>query len=118
MDNSLKLETKNKSQVEEVPWGMYVWQTPDGEVLGDSDGNVMNVFCQKGNRAALKAIRDAARHYGINEGQPVWWSGKRRVTDEEFEEQRLREKMGLVPDPLDIGAIRDEERALRQNGGA
>lgn len=106
----MKLTTTNRQEVEEVPYGMYVWQTPDGEVLGDGDGNFMNVFCMKNDRRAIAALTDAARHYGHPNGKPVWWSGKRRVTDEEFESQKARELLGIVADPLDIGALRDEAR--------
>lgn len=113
--NDNGLTTTNREVIEEVPYGMYVWQTPDGEVLGDDDGNVMNVFCMKGDRRAIAALADAARHYGFPEGKPVWWSGKRRVTDEELQEQQTREKLGLTPDPLDYGAIRDEMRAKRND---
>lgn len=94
---------------------MYVWETPDGEVLGDDEGNIMNVFCMKGDRKAINALAEAARHYGFPEGRPVWWSGKRRVTDEELAEQITREKLGLNPDPLDYGAVMDEIRG-RKNG--
>ena len=102
--------------VEEVPYGMYVWETPDGEVLGDGDGNIMNVFCIKGDRKAIAALAEAARHYGYPDGKPVWWTGKRRITDEELEEQQTREKLGLTPDPLYYGAIRDEMRMRQQHG--
>lgn len=110
------LKTTGRQVVEEVPYGMYVWQTPDGEVLGDGDGNIMNVFCMKGDQKSIRALAEAARHYGFPEGEAVWWSGKRRITDEEYEEQLARERMGLVADPLDYGAIKDEMRAQRQNG--
>lgn len=117
MNDKLKgLKTTGRNQVEEVPYGMYVWQCPDGEVLGDDDGNIMNVFCMKGDRRAIKALADAAKYYGFPEGQPVWWSGKRRITDEELAEQEMREKLGLTPDPLDYGAIMDEMRARKRNG--
>lgn len=109
------LKSLGKQIVEEVPYGMYVWQTPDGEVLGDEDGNIMNVFCMKGEQWAIDAIKDAARHYGFPEGQAVWWSGKRRINDEELEEQQMRAKFGLEPDPLNIAALRDEERANQKN---
>lgn len=109
-------KTLNRQQVEEVPYGMYVWRLPDGEVLGDGDGNIMNVFCMKGDRKAIAAITDAARHYGFPEGAPEWWSGKRRITDEELEEQQMRERLGLIPDPLDIGALRDEARSKKAHG--
>lgn len=111
----MRLKTTNKQFVEEQPWGLYVWRCPDGEVLGDDEGNIMNVFCMKGDRKAIAALADAARHYGFEEGQPEFWSGKRRISDEELEEQEMRARMGLVPDPLDIGAIRDEQRG-RRNG--
>lgn len=110
------LTTTNRQVIEETSWGMYVWQTPDGEVLGDADGNIMNVFTTKGNRKSIQALADAARHYGFPEGKAVWWPGKRRITDEELEEQQARERWGLVPDPLDIGALRDEARARKNNG--
>lgn len=110
------LKSLGKQVVEEVPYGMYVWQTPDGEVLGDEDGNVMNVFCMKNEQWARDAIADAARHYGFPEGEAVWWSGKRRISDEELEEQELRAKFGLEPDPLNVAAIRDEQRERKANG--
>lgn len=112
------IKTTGRQFVKEVPWGVYVWQTPDGEFLGDGDGNfLLTDVCEEGNRAAIKAITDAARHYGFPEGRAVYWSGRRPISDEEYEHQLARAKAGLTPDPLDIAAIRDEERALRlQNG--
>jgi hypothetical protein len=112
----MSLKTVGKSLVEEVPYGMYVWECVDGEVAGDGDGNVMNVFCMKGDRRAIDAITQAAKHYGIYEGgKAVWKSGVRRITDEQLEEQEARGRMGLVPDPLDYGAIKDAERARYNN---
>lgn len=117
MDNlGLNLKSTNRQQVEEVPYGMYVWVNPDGEVFADDDNNVMNVFCMKGDRRAIEALTEAARHYGAGPGQPVWWSGKRRITDEELQEQMMREKLGLEPDPLNPAAIRDEMRAKKAYG--
>lgn len=111
----MKLRTTGKSVVEEVPYGMYVWQCPDGEILGDDDGNVMNVFCMKGDQESIKALTEAAAYYGFPEGKPVWWSGKRRINDEQFEEQVARAKAGLVPDPFDYGAIKDAEAVMRRD---
>lgn len=117
-ETGLNLRTTNKQVIKEVIWGVYVWQTPDGEFLGDDNGNfLLTDLTTEDNPAAIKAITDAARHYGFPEGRPVYWSGKRPITDEEYEHQLAREQAGLVPDPLDIGAIRDEERALRQQNG-
>ncbi len=109
MDNEIKgLKSLNKQVVEEKGYGMYVWRTADGEVLGDEDGNFMNVFCMKGNRRSIAALREAAKSYGYEDGHPEWWSGKRRINDEEYEEQRMREAMGIEPDPLNVAGARDE----------
>lgn len=118
MSESLKLTTTNKQVVKEVVWGVYAWQCSDGEFLGDGNGNfLLTTVTTEDNPAAIRAITEAARGYGFPEGRPVYWSGKRPITDEEYEHQLAREKAGLVPDPLDIAAIRDEERALRQQNG-
>lgn len=109
-------ETKGMQEVEEVPWGMYVWELPDGEWAGDSDGNVMNVFCMKGAADAIKALKTAARHYGWEDGKPVWLSGHRPIDDEEYQEQMMRERLGLIPDKYDYAAIKDQEKWLKRHG--
>lgn len=112
-ENTTGLKRTGAGVIEEAPYGMYVWMNPNGEVFGDDDGNVMNVFCRKGDLRAINALVEAARYWGAGEGRPVWWSGKRRISDEELEMQEMRERMGLVPDPLDYGALRDEARKKR-----
>lgn len=109
----MSFKNTGKRLLEEVPYGMYVWECSDGEIAGDEDGNIMNVFCMKGDLRAIAAITAAAKHYGFEDGKAVWWSGKRRITDEQLEEQEARARAGLVPDPLDFGAIRDEQRGIR-----
>jgi hypothetical protein len=111
----MELKPTNKQVVEEVEYGMYVWQLPDGEVLGDGDGNVMNCFVweKKDRPAARIALATAAKHYGHEEGQAVWWSGVRPINDEQLAEQIERASQGLTPDPLDIPAIRDDMRSLK-----
>ena len=109
----MKLTTTGKSLVEEASYGTYVWQCADGTFLVDDELRHLSIFAMKGDREKMKALADAARHYGFAEGQPVFWAGNRKVTDDEFEEQVMRERLGLVPDPLDYGAIQDEMRAHR-----
>jgi hypothetical protein len=115
----MTLKTTNKQVVEEVAYGMYVWELPDGEVLGDGEGNIMNCFVweRKDRPAAARAIAEAARGYGFPEGKAVWWSGKRQIDDEELEHQVDRAKAGLTPDPLDLAAIREDERNLGLRNG-
>lgn len=109
----MSLTTTNRQKIKEVPWGMYVWICPNGEPVVDAEDRVMHVVCEEGNQASINALTKAAAYYGFPEGRPVYWSGKRPVTDEEYEHQVERMKAGLVPDPFDISAIREEEAALR-----
>lgn len=115
------MRTTNKQVIQEVPWGMLVWQLDTGEFAADDDGNFMHVFCTNQDpkifAAAEKALREAAKFYGAGAGRPVFWAGKRPINDEELQHQLDRAKMGLVPDPLDIAAIREEERMLHQRNG-
>lgn len=95
---------------------MYVWQLPSGEVLGDTEGNILNVMSEEYDLGKMKILRDAATHYGYPEGKCRFLPGRRRVTDEELEEQTSRMADGLTPDIYDAPALLDELRYNEQNG--
>jgi hypothetical protein len=113
----MSLKTTNKEIIREVPWGMLVWQCETGEFAADQDGSLMYVFLDDTNPQRLErassALADAAASYGFPPGKPHFLSGRRPISDEELESQLARADAGLVPDPLDIGAIRQEAKALR-----
>lgn len=98
----------NIKKVEESRFGVYVWEMPDGALVADEDLNWLSIGAEKGDLKRIQAITNAARSYGITEGQPVFLAGRRQVTTEEYEEQIRRAKFGLTPDPYDIGALKDE----------
>lgn len=102
----MEMKTTNKQVIEEATWGLYVWRCADGEVLGSAEG-IMNVFCVKNDLRAIAALTAEARNFGHPDGTPEFWSGRRRITDEELEEQVARQKLGLIPDPLDVGVYRE-----------
>jgi hypothetical protein len=104
----VKMKNTTVQVIDDVDYGMYVWVMPDGLEVGDSDGNIMNIQCKRGDKEAIRKITEAARFYGITEGTPCFLSGRRRVTDSQYEDQKARMKAGLTADPLDPGAIRDE----------
>ena len=103
----------NKSRISEVSetnLGVYVWKLPDDTFVADDDANVMNISAFRGDLGAISKIRAAARHYGFEEGEPVFLEGARSISDEELQEQITRMNMGLVPDPYDIGVYKEEMR--------
>jgi hypothetical protein len=106
---------KINSQVldEETKLGIYVWEI-DGKWVGDDEGNYLSITSMKGNRDRIEALRKAVRSYGVDRGEPVFLSGRRKIDDEEFEYQNSRLKLGLIPDPLDVGNHKDEIKKLGQ----
>lgn len=106
----MKLTTTGKQLVKEVPWGVYLWRMPDGSFVGDGEGNFLMIESTEGDQIRMRALADAARECGVDTGQPCFFSGNRIVSDEEYEHQKMRMKMGLTPDPFDIAAIKEEQR--------
>ncbi len=96
------------TEVEESKYGVYVWVTSDGRYVKDSDGNYMLIQAEKGDSQKMQALGKAARYYGVEGGFAKFLSGHRPITEEEYAEQKARLNWGLTPDPLDMGALRDE----------
>lgn len=106
----MKIRTTNKQQVHEVPWGVYLWQMPNGSFVSDGEHNFLMVASTEGNQSRMDAMRNAVKEFGITEGKPYFMSGVRPVTEEEYEEQKARLKWGLTPDPLDVAAINEDRK--------
>ena len=101
---------------------MYVWETADGKIIADEDGNLLNVAATKGDRVKIDALTRVAHGYlrdlGMEpSGEAKFLSGHRRVTQEQYEEQLARQKAGLTPDPFDVGAMEDDLKELKYDGG-
>lgn len=113
----MELKTLRKQEVHEVPWGVYLWQMPDGTYVGDDAGHFLMIASMRGDRERMLKLADAARSYGVTEGQPCFFQGNRIVTDEEYEEQKQRLKWGLTPDIWDVAAINEDKKnaARRQD---
>lgn len=100
------------SIVEESMMGLYVWLTEDGQIVGDDDGNYLNIQSMKGDERNIEILRNTAKDFGVEGGKPQFLSGYRRVTDEEYEWQKKRMDLGLIPDELDLPAFREEQKNL------
>lgn len=106
----MKMKLKNRSVVDDVPYGLWVWIMPNGAIVMDEDHNWLNTVGVKGDTSGAFALAKAVRHYGITEGKPVFLPGHRRVDDEEFARQKFRMSLGLTPDEQDAGANADARR--------
>ena len=105
-----KIGSKFKSG--ETRLGVYVWEMPDGRWIGDDDQNFLSIQAMYGDRQRIDLLANAVRGYGITEGKPKFLEGSRQIDDEEFQRQKTRLALGLVPDELDIGVYKDEMKKL------
>lgn len=97
-------------------WGIYVWKKSNGKWFTDGQGNVLNVPANKGDESQIQKLKEAAAHYGEPDGQPVFFPGTARITDEEYSEQMDRMKQGLIPSLNDIGAVIAAKKTLAEYG--
>lgn len=89
-------------------FGVYVWQMPDGKVVGDDQRNFLSIQAKFGDLKRISELTSAVRALGIREGSPLFLSGHRKVSDEEYENQQERLKSGLIPDDHDLPAILED----------
>lgn len=99
-------------------WGLYFWRKPDGHLFKNENGDPLNIPSIKGDVSQMVKLRTAAAHYGQPEGEPWFYAGIGRATDEEHAEQVDRLNSGLIPSLNDIGAIAAAKKSLEIYGDA
>ncbi len=99
-------------------WGLYFWKLPDGHLFKDEEGRMLNIPSVKGDLGQMAKLRQAAAHYGQPDGEPWFYAGVNRATDEEYEEQVDRLKSGLIPSLNDLGAVDAAKKTIQQFGDA
>ena len=107
--------------IEESEYGVYVWMDTNGKIIMDEEGNVLSVPSKKGDMRKINALRDFAyvvlSANGLPQGgMPQFWSGKRQISQTEWEEQNARLRAGLTPDPFDVSDISEQEKKILRNG--
>lgn len=97
-------------------WGIYVWKKANGKWFTDGNGNILNIPSYKNDENQLRKLKETAAHYGEPDGQPVFFAGMGRVTDEEYSEQIDRMKNGLIPNMNDLGAVHAAQQTIKMYG--
>ena len=96
--------------------GIYVWRLPNGSIVQDGNGNIMNIPAKKYDLDAINKITKAANYFGFPDGKAEFMPGVRRITDEEHSEQIDRMKQGYIPSDTDLGAWIDASKGLKAHG--
>jgi hypothetical protein len=119
MANTRKAKVGN-SKVTTIPkmydWGVYFWQLPDGHLFHDGEGNFLCIESMKNDISKMGELRKAATHYGQPEGQPWFYAGVKKASDERYSEQLDRMKNGLIPNLDDLGAVHDAKKTIALYG--
>lgn len=99
-------------------WGLYFWRLPSGHLFKDDEGRMLNIPSVKDDLGQMAKLRQAAAHFGQPEGEPWFYAGVNRATDEEYEEQMDRLKEGLLPSLNDLGAVQAAKKTAELYGDA
>lgn len=97
-------------------WGLYVWKRANGKWFTDGEGNILNIPSMKGDIAQIAKLKQAAAYYGEPDGEPYFFAGLGRVTDEEYSEQKQRMAEGLIPNLNDLGAVQAAKDTIAKYG--
>lgn len=93
-----------------------LWEDGQGKLIGLPTGEFLCAESfEKGDPEVERKMRDAARHYGIDDGKPVWQRG-RKVTEMEADDQMERMLDGKIPDEQEEVLVDMEERYLKSKG--
>ena len=99
-------------------WGLYFWRLPSGHLFKDDEGRLLNIPSVKNDLSQMAKLRQAAAHYGQPDGEPWFYAGVNRATDEEYQEQLDRLEEGLIPSLNDLGAVDAAKKTAELYGDA
>lgn len=99
-------------------WGLYFWKLPSGHLFKDEEGRLLNIPSVKNDLGQMAKLRQAAAHYGQPDGEPWFYPGVNRATDEEYQEQLDRLNEGLIPSLNDLGAVQAAKKTAELYGDA
>lgn len=110
---------KTRVQVIEEPfsnYGIYVWQLPSGKFFTDGQGNALCIDSMKGDQTRIDLLQKEAAWNGQPDGKAVFFANVRKVSDEEYSEQKDRMTQGLIASETDLGALIAAKRTFELYG--
>lgn len=97
-------------------FGTYVWVKPNGKPFTDGQGNALSIEGMRDDKSRIKELADAAKYWGQPEGRAVFYPNMRKISDEEYSEQKDRMSQGLIPSMNDLGAVIAAKKTLELYG--
>lgn len=75
-----------KQKVRESDIGVYIWELPNGNILANTEGEILNVPAEFGDITKMAELQRAASHFGYPEGRAVF-EEVHRCTEQEYQDQ-------------------------------
>lgn len=110
---------KTRVQVIEEPfsnYGIYVWQLPSGKFFTDGEGNALSIDSMKGDQTRIDLLQKEAAYNSQPDGKAVFFANVRKISDEEYSEQKDRMTQGFIPSETDLGALISAKKTLELYG--
>jgi hypothetical protein len=112
-NNTPGVKHKRSRVSDNIGVGLYTWQMPDGNILGDSAGNVLSVAGRVGDIRAQARLKEyVEKELGIFEGKPKFLDGAIKLTEGEHDLQMEQMLDGYVPE-FDLGSLKDDIKKER-----
>lgn len=75
-----------KTKIRESDIGVYIWELPNGNILANTEGEILNVPSEFGDITKMAELQRAAKHFGFPEGRAVF-EEVHRCTEQEYQDQ-------------------------------
>lgn len=97
----MRREPKTKIVHPNLPYGVLVWRLPDGRFLKNANGEYLSMEARKGDLNAVAKMRDAATYYGYPDGNTIFFPGRQKATQSEWEDA-MEALIDGKPIPFDV----------------
>jgi hypothetical protein len=104
-DYSKFFKNLSASVEQETEYGVYVWEMPTGQYLGDGGGRFLSIDSRQNDIKRMTQLANEVKSFGVTEGSIHFLADRYKVTDGEWESMMERLDNEQMPDPADPGNL-------------
>lgn len=95
------------THIEDTNLGVYLAKS-EGNYIIDENENFLCIQSMRGDKKRVVELIRVAKSFGLPDITVEFRPDQRKISDEEFEEQKERLAAGITPDPYDLGHLIDQ----------
>lgn len=85
-EENQKIGKSKISVVNETRLGVYVWELPNGKILGNDEGDILSIDSYYGDLTRVSILCREAKALGFEDGKPIFWAGQHKCSDDDWYE--------------------------------